>query len=202
MDHTIPKNLYNKIVRGVSSWSDEHHVIVLVRELLCSNKDSRNSTSGKWFDVLGKESEICEHGFKLFTLETCPKTVNLREELKKSGISPPPKFTMSYPVRLRRTEEMEKVLRDKEREQEKKRSLKPGSLTNKRHVREIKYQHFYFKKRNENRKLWEKYNRLCYDIIHKDIAKQRNNGVKFDKITFKYNGKNKNENKIIYKIDM
>lgn len=202
MDHNIPKNLYKVILRGGSNWSDEHRVIVLVRELLRSNKDSRGINFNNWFDVLGKETEICKSGFKSFTLETCPKTINLREELAKSGVKVPPKFSMSYPIRLRRTEAMEKVLCEKEKEQERKRGLNLGSLTNQRHVRELKYQWFYFKKRTENRKLWEKYNRICYDLIHKDIAKQREIGVKFGKLAFNYVGENKNGELIIYKIDI
>lgn len=184
MDCFITKNYY-RVVSDKRN-SQEHRIVVLTKELLDSNREIRSLNRRYWIDVMGNEAEICKKVFgnkeREFYLEMGPKTINLRKELAKLHVPVPPRFNLSYPNCLRRTKEMEEKLCLKEAKIEKKKGLEKGTLTERRHQRELRYKNLYFIRKRENRENWEKYNSICYKLIHEDIAKQRKAGAIFKKV--------------------
>jgi len=118
-----------------------------------------NKYNKYWIDTLEREEEEVKRKFRFVEIDLYPKHINLRNELIKRGIKPPKKMRFREPKKpnkskYKNVEKYEEALSKYEKEKEK-----------------------YDKLREENRKEWEQYKSIVYDLIHEDIKKSKNQKI-------------------------
>jgi len=134
----------------------------------------KNKYNNYWIDTLNKEVSEVKNKYKIVEVHLYPKTIKLRDEIIKKGISPPPKMTMRRPKkpkenRYKKEEKYQEALKKYETKLEEYKELK-----------------------RKNDKEWRKYKGIVYGIIHDDINRSKVNGVDPIKLKIeKLNGKNK-----------
>lgn len=148
-------------------YSDEDSEVQLVRTIF--NRQYLNY----WIDTMGSESHNRSGGFTEFNVELWPKTINLKEELKKNNITLPPPFTLSYPISLKRTDEEEEALIHEEWKVDDEKKLPFGTTTSIRFKREQRYMVHYFIEKKNHKKACKKYKKIVYQLIHEDINQQK-----------------------------
>ena len=118
----------------------------------------KNKYNNYWIDTLNKEVSEVKNKYKIVEVHLYPKTINLREELIKRGITPPPKLRMRKPKKPRKRDyknyEYNEALSDYKIKLNKYKELK-----------------------EKNDRKWEKFRGLVYDLIHEDIDYNKRNDV-------------------------
>lgn len=127
----------------------------------------KNKYQEYWIDTLNREVEEVRSKYKLVEVDLYPRTVHLRDELKKRGVTPPPRLNMRKPKK------------PQESNFKNKRMYKKALRKYKTKLEEYK------KLKKQNDKEWKKYSSIVYSIIHEDIEQSKNNNVVPIKINIK-----------------
>jgi len=108
-----------------------------------------------------------------------PKHINLREELIKRGIKPPPKLKLKKPnePKKKNFRKIERYERAMEVYQEKLEAYK--------------------EKKEHNRRLWDEFKSIVYKLIHDDIKYSKDRNIKAIKLVIKKKYKNNPEKPFI-----